>query len=331
MEPSGYFTWVGREAVYIVEQNGRAEPYASITPPQGLDSIKNVAQSYCPDIFNEYRCPNRYRIPNNINNILRTFPGVQLHNEADWLRFESASTFFHAVKAPPDMTDTYGELYIHRKNIYVLAKPGQPEQMEFFSAEELISSFLNKQNFINPKSTTNETFTSLQIDRLEAILDNSTLLETIREVKLAQSSLMKAMAELSKYQYFKDCMYRLLEIGMLMRGWSGEGKYPLNSLDTQNKVQEDRVVKQLMELSALIDDAWKPLADLRLLKYENKAMRFEENYPTLKERLDIVFDNQNVHACIRLTSNVFAATSWYYFHHFFNTIAFDLSQLSYIL
>ena len=198
--------------------------------------------------------------------------------------------------------------------------------MEFFSSEELISSFVNHQNFVNPKSIENETFTDLQIDRLGALLMKShrdiILFEIINQLKTGKTLIMKGMSELSKLPEFKDLLYELLQISILMRGWPGEGVYPLKSKDTSGEVNEVLLTEKLMNLKNKLKGEWELFNKLRLIKYKNNEFTFHENYPTLKDRFKVVLDNDNdndnVYACIRMTSNIFAFTSWYYPDHFYN-------------
>ena len=323
-------------------------PIKTIIPTKIFDQISTVThinRLYCPDVFDENKCPKRHTFhissPAALlfgsflrNKILAMFPGVHLNTEDEWIAFESTSTFFQAVTAPSDIDDTYGEPYASRENIYVIVKPGIPDDLVFFSSEELISSFLTHQCFVNPKSTQNEKFTDLQINRLIALLNHirrdRLLHELICLLKMRHSDVMQNMTVLSTIFGFKECLIDLLEIGMLLRGWDEKDSYPLKASDTSNKVNEGRVIERLMSLMDKIEKEWKPFKNLHLVRYDKGEISFEENYTLLINRLTIVLDNENVYACIRLSSNIFVATAWYYLNHFYKEPPFELSSLSYI-
>lgn len=52
------------------------------------------------------------------------------------------------VGAPEDWEDSYET----RDQVYAYVPPGQPDAMMFFSEEELTTSFLQEEDFINPRS-----------------------------------------------------------------------------------------------------------------------------------------------------------------------------------
>ena len=310
--------WWGRQAESII--NSR-----NVIPSVG---------NYCPDIVNVYKCP-RKGVFSELNiyfqeGLLTMFPGISLITDEDWDRFENSPTFFQARSAPPDLEDLFGESYINRKYVYVLACPGKSDQLEFFSSEELTECFRCCRDFINPK--TEKEFTQQQIDRLDVIIfkDDGALDEIMSSIKITKSTIMNKMRILSEHPCFKDCLQMLLDISMYMRGWSGDGKYPLRSTDTCGKVNEDLVIDQLDKLNRQLQGEWKPFSELQLLIYHHYHLRFDEIYPTLEMRLEVVLDNENEHACIRLTSNIFAATAWFYFHNFYHTEPFQLHDLDHI-
>jgi len=51
---------------------------------------------------------------------------------------------------------------------------------------------------------------------------------------------------------------------------------------------------------------------------------------TIGERLSIVLRNENNFACIRMSSNWFAASAWYYLNLYFDVQPFDIKELDWI-
>ena len=283
-----------------------------------LDYKPDPMRNYCPDLFN-YKV-NGLGLDN--PNYHRLFPGYNFTEFSERHRFRSSSTFYSAAAAPDDWEDLYGESFSNRSHVYALVPLENYDGTTFYSSEELISSFFSQENFIDPK--TKKTFTKEQIGRLEVLTkDKDHLLEAIiRELGDAQHNIMKAMRRLSEQENFKNVLNKIFEIGMIMRGWTG-GDYPLQEKDTKNPVDQLKLSSSLLSLEL------EPFGELRLMKFLDHKWTFHEH--TLGERLKIVIDGNRVDACIRMTSNTFARTAWFYLDTFFNERPFELTQLENIV
>lgn len=159
---------------------------------------------------------------------------------------------------------------------------------------------------------------------------DSILYETIIDIKKVNNDVLVKMRKLCEKSHFKDCLELILKIGMYMRGWDGCSQYPLKSKDTNGKVDETKLMEALWRLKDLLETDWYHLRDIYLMKYNYGKWTIDESYPTLIERLSIVLNTKEVDSCIRMTSNVFVATSWIYLSEFYEEISFDIKELSFI-
>jgi hypothetical protein len=267
------------------------------------------------------------------------FPGVHFRRASDYHSFMETPTFFQAKKAPTDEDDLYGEPYSKSEHLYVLVAPAKREEtLKFYSGDELIGSFLNSHDFINPKQV-NEKFTEIQMKRLSliAVDKNPLLYETVEQLLVQQSNAMKLGRELyKKYpETFKECLYLVLNVGMLMRGWKGNGQYPLRSMDTQGQVDRTKLSTQLIILQTNLDNHWIDFHNLVLMKYIYTSndggirpwRQSNDRYKLLRERVQVVMDGSHEESCIRMTSNLFTSTAWFYLNELYNEEPFEIDGL----
>ena len=271
---------------------------------------------YCPDLFDLLAWIERDR--SRVDDI---FPG-QTYD-----RFMIEPTFFPTAAVPDDWEDLYGEPASNRVDVYAFVEPGNPDSMRFYSSEELISSFTQASNFIDPGSRTNEHFNERQITRLLALIegDDSVLESIIHEIRLVREESIQEMTEMSTIEGFRDCLDHVLKVGMLMRGWSGEGDYPLLEEETRNPIDEVKLTDGLMELQKRLEADWAPFKQLRLMKEREPSWRLSDQ--TLWERLIIVLDAGQDDSCIRMTSTLYVMTAWFCLDRFFSDRSFDLDRL----
>lgn len=291
---------------------------------------------------NEAYAPGLFRIPNGreiIGQVLQTgrfdasslrseHPGVPLTSYEEFDRFRETPTFFQAISAPEDLDDVFGEPYRGKRHIYVLAAPKKIEQLIFYSSEELVQSFLTYQDWCDPKDI-KRTFSKAQMDRLLylASMHDDVLAETIEHVQVYTLRAVKETRALYEKcpDQLKLCLRQLLDASMYMRGWSGEGRYPLSSLETVGDYDKVRLSEQLMKLQVFIERNL-DFARLSLMLYVHG--RWRDGSTHLSERLHEVIQGQ---ACIRETSNLFAATSWFYLNEFYKEPPFELERLREIM
>lgn len=272
-----------------------------------------------------------------IHDSTKTTPLKQHSPEAartPWATFGEWA-FYRAISAPEDWEDLYGEPFQTRDRVYAFVDKSQPDKMAFYSSEELIASFLHHEDFVDPKRK-GEKFTTEQIDRLlrlsEGIAnvanhptpENPGLAAVIREVRLFQQDVLRSMKKLSSTPHFKEALEKIFKIGMTMRGWTGEGEYPLRANQTHGTVDHVKLSEELLDLKGKLESDWKDLKGIRLVKYEKS---WKTNEMTLWERLQVVLQGSRVEACIRMTSGLFAQTSWFYSNSFFQEQPFNLNTL----
>jgi len=139
----------------------------------------------------------------------------------------------------------------------------------------------------------------------------------------------------------------LLHAGMYMRGWNGEGPYPLASAQTTGHEEQgdidirvtrsivdiERILQELNELNNL-GDLMKQLPLMLYNTYSNEILPStdEDEGLTIIERINIVKmgDDGSMKSCIRLSSNRFCATAHYYITLLGYPSPFDLANLAYI-
>jgi hypothetical protein len=242
--------------------------------------------------------------------------------------------------------------------------------MIFYSYGELSEVFKHMNRFQKP-DISGELFNDMEINKLlklcrkhknvreseECYSDRLELGFEIDRLKLYEEA-KKGVASIfiNKYEnstiiqqnMVKDALTQLLHCSMYMRGWDGLGPYPLTSeqaspdyddryLDirvTESIAKLDQIIENLNEHN-LIGDAFKCLP---LIMYNQRSERLlpstdEEEGLTIYERINIVKggDSGSIQSCIRISSNRFAATAYYYMTLIGMSTPFDLSQLSHIM
>ena len=144
----------------------------------------------------------------------------------------------------------------------------------------------------------------------------------------------------------EDCLNKLLHCAMYMRNWDGKGDYPLTSESTnfgseKQIVVDDRVTQSLIDFESALEEVqqYDNLGDyihnLPLMQYHNESGTFvtsndENEGLTIKDRIRIVRggENESFSSCIRLSSNKFCATSYYYMVLIGFRMPFTISEVS---
>ena len=136
----------------------------------------------------------------------------------------------------------------------------------------------------------------------------------------------------------------LLNIAMYMRNWDGVSEYPLTSEATnfseeRQIIVDDRVTQALIEFDKIVKEHFlgKDILILPLIMYVKESNKFvvvtdPTEGLTIGDRIKIVkkgeYTGQN--SCIRLTSNRFCATSYYYMVLIGMRLPFAINQVTYI-
>jgi hypothetical protein len=145
----------------------------------------------------------------------------------------------------------------------------------------------------------------------------------------------------------KELFKTLLDLGMYMRGWSGKGKYPLSSEEASHTSDEYpdiliRVTDNIVGLDNKIETVNNDLEglgdlfkSLPLIHYNGHS---NELYPstdieeglTIYERINIVKGGENgsIQSCIRMSSNKFVASAYYYMKLLGMELPFVISDMA---
>lgn len=309
-------------------------------------------------------CPRLFKVNHNIindskylhlnlsqlENLQKEFPDVNFNTPENITIFANSTTFY-PVKNSSNIPgyDILGNEYSHLSLslVYIRIKPGilnldSETFFQAYSAEELISTFMQYEEFVDPHSKTHERFSDLEIKRLNKLLseihqDNgqaACLIDVMETVKVGMFRRSKLIENIENY--CKECpqsrefFMKLFHIGLKMRGWSGKGPYPLKSNDTTGIVPYDELQDEMFEFQKSFDN----LANLPIFVYQNETFQMStstQNGYTIRERMDIVLMNNDTQACIRMSSNWFVATAWYYMNRYFNEILFPKEDLQWII
>lgn len=217
------------------------------------------------------------------------------------------------------------------------------ESLIAFHIEEIVDHFRTAQNFIHPLEPRNvlntrviqklKTIASMEINCSEdAQLLRRNLLRVIEEIELLSNETMTQVREFrdlymeassSKQEDIRIALRKFLHLAMYMRGWIGdEQPFPIDVALVDDQYQVNiNVTVALNEFEDKCDemsDEGTILLNLPLLKYRNgkfTPVRSETEGRTISERLRIVKEgdeSENIYSCIRMTSNVFAATAYRY-------------------
>lgn len=286
----------------------------------------------CPDLFrvgsNVLPDTSEYLLNVTLKPLLEIeFPDVPFDTPQDFKNFLETPTFYRVDEINSDQEDILGNEYALLHVVFIKICPGNVlGQYELYSLQELISTFMYYREFVNPACIT-ERFSQSQIARLQKLClqsaEASVLLHIINALstEVSQNALYIQNYKDDSYQFLKD----LLEVAMRMRGWSGQGTYPLRADSTHTAVDEIVLLEKIWNIYQSEHSA----LNLPLI-VEPNIMRYSVDPAhglTVSERLKIVLQNKDGYACIRLSSNWLATTAWYYLNKFYNEVPFDISEL----
>lgn len=234
---------------------------------------------------------------------------------------------------------------------------GNGKEGIFITVEELIKTFENYKNFVNPFMK-DSVFTSNDIYILKRLLiyeDNHTmdvsdnklrlkLLKVINEIELKNdtdelSKVLDSYKEdpirLEKLHYLLD---KILNISLYIRGWDGIGTKPYYECPI---IESEKMEKLEYNLSNLFmelkeEEDFDIYHDLPLFIY--KGGSFLKNHDpdlgiTLGDRINIILEGSitdNENSCIRASSNYFCWNIYYYKLLLGCELPFEIQRLRYI-
>ena len=232
---------------------------------------------------------------------------------------------------------------------------------------ELSDTFSSYKRFIDPQ--TNEIFEEEVIEKLQLLTQKEQrntesyetyksridLGEEIERVKIYISSKNEYIEKFIEiYENLEEedkkmvekCLNNLLHVAMYMRNWDGESNYPLTSEDTnfpteKQIIVDDRVTQSLIVFEKSIEEIGNFgdfILKLPLMQYHKESNKFvTSNDPseglTIKDRIKIVRggEGESMNSCIRMSSNKFCSSAYYYMVLIGFRIPFSISEVSHIV
>lgn len=223
-----------------------------------------------------------------------------------------------------------------------------------FSYQELTELFRFNKNFVNPLD--NQPFPDIAIAKLKNLCKQFRIGENLEEKNKLYTAIINTeiftdeTQQLVKEFYvtfeqgnahikakISDAILALFHLSMYMRGWLGQGEYPVERapVDNQNIVdlQVTEGIITFERHCQELGEIGEAILNLPLLKYKhNRFHRVinEEHGKTVGERLQITKageEHTTFDSCIRLTSNYFVATSYRYMQVLGLPLPFDIDRL----
>ena len=295
------------------------------------------------------------------------------------------TTMLDAVNDVIGTDGTIDEEGLEYNKVVVYGVRGGP--MRAYSYGELTDAFSNYKRFQRPDGD-GELFNDLVIQKLyilchkdqrhdesdESFRERLELADEIDRVKLYlhtnQAQVIEFVDRYERYdqaerEEIEEFLTKLLHCGMYMRGWSGEGPYPLSSGDTRSEMDEQpnielRVTQSIIELENIIDglndigndqrDRGNDIGNERetrlgdlvrqlpLMMYHHRSGELlpstnEEEGLTIVERINIVKGGEDgsLQSCIRMSSNRFCASAYYYMNLIRMNLPFVIDELAHIV
>ena len=235
---------------------------------------------------------------------------------------------------------TYAEL----ADVFSIYKRfSSPQTNELFSEEAIDKLYLLCQKD-KRKSETEETYTQ-RCDLAEEIERIKIYISSKNEYVEEFLELYEELVENEKKKVEK-CLTDLLHVSMYMRNWDGQGEYPLRSEETnfssENQIiVDDRVTQSLIVFEKSATSLGKIgdfILHLPLMQYHHESNTFvTTNDPaeglTIKDRIFIVRggESESLNSCIRMSSNKFCATSYFYMVLIGFRMPFSIGEVSHIV
>ncbi len=167
----------------------------------------------------------------------------------------------------------------------------------------------------------------------------STLTDIKTSLSLANSLILDIIKDNDNIKLYTDILYKLLDLGMYMRGWSGEGPYPSGECyvaDYDLDTVEHLVWEKLTEFKKILSsDKGSMISKLPLYTYNLSLEQYEvSNDPNvglnIGDRINITDRASDTFSCIRIASNYIIPTACLYLDHLKVKYNFDINNMSYI-
>ena len=142
-------------------------------------------------------------------------------------------------------------------------------------------------------------------------------------------------------------MTLLMDCGMYMRGWSGQGDYPVSEERTRYPTENEqgfvdiRVSESLRDIDLITEELrgigiLEEIRNLPLMQYRRDEFYHSadpEEGLTIFNRLNIVKggDDGSIRACIRMSSNRLVASAYFYMSLMKMPLSFDIDDLAHIV
>lgn len=258
------------------------------------------------------------------------------------------------------------DLEYHRIVIYGI-RNSTKSNYNAYTYAELSDTFSSYKRFIDPITNqifTDEAVEKLYIltqkdrrlDETEEIYrERLDLGEEIERIRIYIKSKNQYVEEfLERYEKLdedgqkevENALNNLLHTSMYMRNWDGKGDYPLSSESTnfsseKQIVVDDRVTQSLIDFEESLEVLQKYdtlghfIVNLPLMQYHSESNSFitsndEGEGLTIRDRIRIVRggEEEGLNSCIRLSSNKFCATSYFYMVLLGFRLPFSMTEVS---
>ena len=285
-------------------------------------------------------------------------------------------TFIHGKGIDIEITNTETTMLddildLEYDNVILYGTRGYP--MRAYTYGELTDTFGSFKRFQMPNGI-NSSYSEININKLyilchkdqkhnestETFRERLELADEIDRTRLYLRSNQEQVRQfIERYEHFNSeqktqvqCFITLLmESAMYMRGWSGEGPYPLLATDTNVEYEEQpnielRVTQSIQDIDNMLDelnniDNTGNFGDLvkrlPLIFYHYRSGELlpstsEEEGITIYQRINIVKGGENgsIQSCIRMSSNRFAASSYYFMRLLSMPLPFNISDMAHI-
>jgi len=308
-----------------------------------------------------------------LNNLCREegYSNTEILDEGAYTLLQSVSffpTFVHGKQILPineqnTMLDDYNDLTYHEVILYGV-KNGT---MRFYTYSELKDTFNTFKRFQRPDGN-NDIFAENVINKLYLLCkkdqrvgetigmfnERTELADEIDWVRLYLNSNHEQVRQfISKYDMLdnsqkdnvNEFMRLLMESAMYMRGWIGQGEYPISANQAVSEAEEQPNIElRVTESIQRLDNSLEELGEmgeiikqlpLMFYHYRNNELLPSTNPEegmTIYERINIVKGGENgsIQSCIRMSSNRFASSAYYYMKLLSIPVFFDISELSHI-
>ena len=298
-----------------------------------------------------------YGIENITSNLNELYENLQL--------LVLSSTFYHGkannlINSQSDISlDNIVDLPFDQ----VLSYGIRGQSMYAYTYDDLKNTFDNCRRFQMPNCNDGTQFPSTAIDKLLILASTERkptesfqlynirreLTTVIRRIKLYQQNtnrecqnllLTYDTSPLPLQNQINTTFLSLHRLAMFMRGWDGHGPLPISYAPVDNQAEVDILVSetivQFEHYCQQLSNIGDLILSLPIFKYRNGQYVTSNNRDdgyTIRDRLNIIKigeSSDNLSSCIRLSSNWFSSTSYYYMNLLRIELPYDINQLSYI-